>query len=125
MPKSAAFIRIKGAVLAVVEAIPAGQVTTFKAIGAHLDIMPRHVAYILAMLTPDEQIQTPWYRVVGDGGKLTRTRRDAHGISQAEHLAADGVRVEPGQCVADFEALFFALILNSTGVSPVVREFND
>ncbi len=71
MAKSAAFARIKKEILAIVEAIPNGKVTTYKAIGEALEVMPRHVAYILTTLAEDESEQIPWHRVVSDGGKIT------------------------------------------------------
>jgi methylated-DNA-protein-cysteine methyltransferase related protein len=58
------FARIQAQVLAVVRTIPKGKVVTFADIGAHLDVMPRHVAYLLAKLTPEEQALLPWYRAV-------------------------------------------------------------
>lgn len=54
MPKSESFARIKADVLAIARAIPPGRLTSFWAIGSHLDGAPRHVAYILATLTLDE-----------------------------------------------------------------------
>jgi alkylated DNA nucleotide flippase Atl1 len=72
MPKSAAFIRIRNDVLAIVRAIPAGKLATCKAIGAHLDVMPRHVANILRMLSPQDTAVIPWHRVVSDTGPLAR-----------------------------------------------------
>jgi methylated-DNA-protein-cysteine methyltransferase related protein len=71
MAKSAAFARIKKEVLSIVEAIPSGKVSTYKAIGESLDVMPRHVAYILTTLGEDESEQIPWHRVVSEGGKIT------------------------------------------------------
>lgn len=121
MPKSAAFIRIKSAVLAVTRAIPPGRVTTYKAVGMHLDVMPRHVAYILSQLTPEEQADTPWYRLVGDDGRLTRAQHDALGVSQRDHLAAEGVIVAADGRLPDFGDLFFELDEISTGVHPVPR----
>jgi methylated-DNA-protein-cysteine methyltransferase related protein len=56
MPKSPAFIRIKADVLKIVTAIPLSRVTTFRSIGEHFDVMPRHVAYILTMLSPEEKV---------------------------------------------------------------------
>ncbi len=93
MPKSAAFIRIKADVLNIVAAIPEGRVSTYRSIGAHLDVMPRHVAYILTMLTADEKARLPWYRVVADGGALGVPKFDHSGRSQAERLQAEGIDV--------------------------------
>ncbi len=90
MPKSAAFMRIRSDVLAIVTKIPPGKVATFKAIGAHLDVMPRHVAYILRMLSPQEKAVIPWHRVVADTGVLDKPKFDGAGISQLELLRQEG-----------------------------------
>lgn len=52
MAGSPFFARIKADVLAIARSVPAGQAITYADIGQHLDVMPRHVAYILKML-PD------------------------------------------------------------------------
>jgi hypothetical protein len=56
MAKSPFFARIKADVLTIVASIPEGSVVTFRDIGAHLDVMPRHVAYILKMLDAEERV---------------------------------------------------------------------
>jgi methylated-DNA-protein-cysteine methyltransferase related protein len=121
MPKSAAFVRIKADVLAITRAIPAGRVTSFRAIGYHLDVVPRHVAYILATLTDAEQAQTPWHRVVSDTGALDRPKHDGSGQSQAELLAAEGVRLDQALRIVDMDLLFFAISEESTGVAAGTR----
>lgn len=67
---SANFARIKDDVIAITMAIPKRRIMTFKAIGDHLDVMPRHVAYILATLPDVLAKVVPWYRVVPKGGAL-------------------------------------------------------
>lgn len=67
---SADFARIKDHVVAITMAIPDHRIMTFKAIADYLDVMPRHVAYILATL-PDVLAEVvPWYRVVPESGAL-------------------------------------------------------
>ena len=58
------FARIKRDVLTIVASIPAGSVLTLRDIGLHLDVVPRHVAYILAQLKPEEREGLPVDRVV-------------------------------------------------------------
>ncbi len=71
------FARIKGDVLRILSAVPPGRVVTFADVGAHLDVMPRHVAYILARLGPGEQARTPWHRAVAADGTLAAPTSDA------------------------------------------------
>ncbi len=105
MPKSAAYIRIKADVLRIVKAIPVGRVATFADIGCHLDVMPRHVAYILAMLSDEEKARYPWHRVVADKGRLGKPKSNSFGISQTELLHSEGICVSKGGCVEDFDSI--------------------
>jgi methylated-DNA-protein-cysteine methyltransferase related protein len=64
------FARIQRDVFAIVASIPKGALVSFRAIGVHLDLVPRHIAYILAM--PDQTLrdEIPWHRVVPHDGVL-------------------------------------------------------
>lgn len=100
MPKSAAFIRIKADVLGIARDVPRGRVCTYMAIGRHLDVMARHVAYILATLTDDERSGVPWHRIVAESGALNRTKH-GRGAEQRARLEAEGVAFTAGGVVAD------------------------
>jgi methylated-DNA-protein-cysteine methyltransferase-like protein len=84
------FARIKGDVLLILSAVPRGRLVTFKQIGAHLDVMPRHVAYILAQLDPIEAATVPWFRAVPESGVLTTAKVAADGATQKSCLAEEG-----------------------------------
>lgn len=121
MSKSAAFARIRREVLELTLQVPLGRVSTFAAFGAALDIMPRHVAYILATLPPEEEQLVPWHRLVGARGELLigpkmakakqidaaatekalRSRRRAEW--QRKLLRAEGVPVGPEGSVTNLE----------------------
>lgn len=94
MPRSAAFARIKADILAIIRAVPEGSVVTFAAIGAHLDVMPRHAAYILAILAGGEDEAFPWHRAVAADGALLSGPR---GARQAVLLAAEGHAITRGK----------------------------
>ena len=64
MAKSPLFARIKADMLTIAASIPEGGVVTFRDIGAHLDVMPRHVAYILKKLDAEKRATFPAERVV-------------------------------------------------------------
>jgi methylated-DNA-protein-cysteine methyltransferase related protein len=104
MPKSPAFARIKKEIIAIVEAVQTGNVTTYKAIGASLAVQPRHVAYILTTLNETESEQVPWQRVTGDGGKITAPKLYDE---QLARLRSDGVDCENG-VVVNFDERFIA-----------------
>lgn len=93
MPKSPAFIRVKEQVLQIVAAIPEARVSTFQSIGEHLDVVPRHVAYILSQLSPNEKTFYPWHRVVSQDGSLGAAKRNPDGRSQADLLADEGILI--------------------------------
>ncbi|MBC2670702.1 MGMT family protein [Novosphingobium piscinae] len=99
--RSPAFARIRADVLAIVQAVPPGTLVTFGDLGAHLDVMPRHVAYILATLDPAEQLAIPWHRAVPESGRLRPGASDALGSSQADLLRAEGVAVAASGMIAD------------------------
>jgi methylated-DNA-protein-cysteine methyltransferase related protein len=107
MPKSAAFIRIKNQVLTMTSSIPTGRICTYASIGQHLAVMPRHVAYILTMLSPEEKDGIPWQRVVADGGAISAPKT-AKAVEQIEYLATEGIEVNKSKKIIDFEAVFIA-----------------
>lgn len=121
MAKSDAYARIKSDVYAIARVIPPGQLTTFAAIGDFLDVVPRQVAYLLALRNDEEREATSWHRIVGDGGVLGRTKYDAFGQSQASLLEADGLDVGQTGHVIDFERHFFTPTTENTGVRPTPR----
>lgn len=94
------FARIKQDILAIVITIPKDRLTTYKAIGEYLDIMPRHVAYILSDSLVDI---VPWHRVVAEQGQLTKGRRADH---QKQLLLQDGFSIDRKGFVAGFESAF-------------------
>ena len=101
MAGSVAYARIKADVIAIVDRIPAGRLATHGAIGRHLAVVPRHVAYVLAMLDDSERETIPWWRVVADGGAIGRhQRRD----DQMQRLKREGCAVAPAGIVQDFAA---------------------
>lgn len=68
------FKHIKNDVLLMVQSIARGHVTTYASMGAHIDVVPRHIAYILSQLSLEEQVQYPWWRVVGAQGALGQAK---------------------------------------------------
>jgi methylated-DNA-protein-cysteine methyltransferase related protein len=99
LAKSPFFARIKADVLKITACIPKGRLCTFTDIGTHLDVMPRHVAYILTTLEDDQKMVVPWYRVVGESGKIGTAKFCPEGTSQVELLKCEGVETCAGQIV--------------------------
>lgn len=87
MAKSPFFARIKADVLTIVASIPDGGVVTFRDIGAHLDVMPRHVAYILKMLDAEERAAFPAGRVVAKAADALDVAALPHGVPRQQRPA--------------------------------------
>jgi methylated-DNA-protein-cysteine methyltransferase related protein len=121
MAKSPFFIRIKSDVLRLVSAIPKGKVCSYSSIGEHLDVVPRHVAYILSTLEPMEKIHYPWYRVVGGDGKLGKLKRSQSGETQSELLRLEGVLVADNNIESSLQKVFVQAEKLKSGVSKQVR----
>lgn len=97
------FARIRDDVLAITRSVPPGSLVTFSDIGQHLDVVPRHVAYILATLGAPLDQTVPWHRVVPEGGLLKSAKYDSCGQSQAELLRAEGVMVSSSGAIEDLD----------------------
>lgn len=82
--------------------------------------MPRHVAYILAQLTPSEKLIYPWHRVVAHDGSLAVSKQNPDGKSQAELLKDEGVLVSANKLSAFPRLLIPAGELKS-GVAKQIR----
>ncbi|MBU8538599.1 MGMT family protein [Falsiroseomonas tokyonensis] len=115
------YARIKGDVLRIVQAVPPGRVVSFAEVGAHLDVMPRHVAYILSMLSDIEKATLPWHRVVGADGRLGVSKAGADGAPQRVMLVAEGAAFDPDGRMTDFVARSIAVASLQHGVPPQTR----
>jgi methylated-DNA-protein-cysteine methyltransferase-like protein len=105
MARSDNRVRLRARVLAVVAAIPEGRVTTYGAIGRHLHVSARQVAFVLATLTAAESARLPWFRVVAAHGVVSSTKLGAVGRRQIARLRAEGVAVTPRHKVEDFKVI--------------------
>jgi methylated-DNA-protein-cysteine methyltransferase related protein len=121
MPKSEAFIRIKADVLRIVSTIPHGKLTSFQALGYHLDVMPRHVAYMLSQLSPEEKLALPWYRVTADKGLLGTVKLHADGRTQAQLLGDEGIQFTTASQVAHYDKYFVEIKALKHGIALQTR----
>ena len=76
--------------------------------GEHLDVMPRHIAYILSQLEDNEKFVYPWHRVVSGDGSLGSPKSNPDGTSQADLLRAEGIPVTGKRLATNFELVFMA-----------------
>lgn len=101
--RSAFFARIKMQVLQLTSAVPAGKVCTYQSMGKHLDVMPRHVAYILSQLEPHEKLEYPWHRVVSADMSLGAPKQNPDGTTQADLLRNEGLLISGNKVISSVE----------------------
>jgi methylated-DNA-protein-cysteine methyltransferase related protein len=99
MANSPFFARIKADVLQIIAAVPEGRVVSFTDVGQHLDVVPRHIAYILATLEDDQKMILPWYRAVAEGGKLGTPKFAPDGTAQEALLRHEGWSIRKSELV--------------------------
>ena len=93
--------RVPGAALQaiwdVVAMIPRGKVSTYGDVAraAGFPGRARHTGYALRMLPKD--LQLPWHRVVGAGGRIVFPKASAHYREQGRRLRSEGVAVNNGR----------------------------
>jgi methylated-DNA-protein-cysteine methyltransferase related protein len=116
MAGSPFFARIKGDVLKIMAAVPKGRLVTFQDIGRYLDVMPRHVAYILSQLRGDEQATTPWFRAVAENGTVANHKTNDFGLSQRDLLAEEKHLIAPDGRILDFGQKLVAVEALESGV---------
>ncbi len=129
-------------VVRVIRSVPRGSVTTVAAVSRFLMVPTDHVFYLLArrlgaepnanvearMQAGDERSTSvgpspqpepvPWHRVIARAGGIVRPFPDAHGRTQAQDLAVEGVHVDALGRVRNFAAHFYQPTVESTGVIP-------
>jgi methylated-DNA-protein-cysteine methyltransferase related protein len=108
-PPGSGTSRALDAIWQVVGAIPRGRASTYGAVAraAALPGRARQVGY--ALHVAPRELNLPWHRVVGAGGRIVFPRASPHHLEQARRLRAEGVRVRDGRVPAaamtDLEAL--------------------
>lgn len=98
MAGSPFFARIRRDVLAIARSVPSGKAVTFADIGRHLDVMPRHVAYILKMLPDPAAEGVDPARIIASDmphPALVAVASLDHGVPQ-QSRPADAPAVAPG-----------------------------
>jgi alkylated DNA nucleotide flippase Atl1 len=87
---------MRRALIALVNEAPQGRACELSALAAALNIPPRHAAYILSALSPDEAVLIAWHRVVPDGGRFTPAKRKGARVAeQVRRLEAEGLPLGP------------------------------
>ncbi len=93
----------------VVCAIPRGQVATYGAVARAAGLPGRARQAGFALRVAPQDLNVPWHRVVGAGGRIVFPQASKSGSEQARRLRAEGVSVRAGRvekaALTDLEAL--------------------
>jgi methylated-DNA-protein-cysteine methyltransferase related protein len=81
----------------VVCAIPHGQVTTYGAVARAAGLPGRARMAGYALRVAPDNMNIPWHRVLGAGGKIVFATTSSHHREQAKRLRAEGVAVKQGR----------------------------
>ena len=106
--KSVAFARIRAEVIRIVALIPAGKFTTYGSIAIHMNVIARHVATVLARLTPEESTTLPWHRVVAADARISPNMDPSLARKQRRLLKAEGLRIQ--QAYVSLKSLYWRAI---------------
>lgn len=80
-----------------VDAIPRGSASTYGAVARAAGMPGRARLTGRALREAPKEMNIPWHRVVGAGGKIVFPRASAHFREQARRLRAEGVPVKEGR----------------------------
>jgi methylated-DNA-protein-cysteine methyltransferase related protein len=90
---SPAFKRIRAEVIRLVGLVPEGKFTTYGSIAVHMNVMARHVAFVMGRLTEEEAERLPWHRVVGADARISPKIDAELARVQKERLEKEGMKV--------------------------------
>lgn len=85
------------AIWQIVCAIPRGRASTYGAVARAAGLPGRARLTGLALRTAPGEMNLPWHRVVGAGGRIVFPRGSRHHREQARRLRAEGVTVTAGR----------------------------
>ena len=84
----------------VVASIPRGQVSTYGAVARAAGLPGRARQTGFALRVAPEELNLPWHRVLGAGGRIVFPKTSRHFKEQARRLRAEGVTVKDGRATA-------------------------
>ncbi len=86
---------------AVIHRIPRGFASTYGAVARAAGMPGRARLTGKALREAPEEMNIPWHRVVGAGGKIVFPRNSVHFREQTRRLRAEGVMVKEGRVAAE------------------------
>ncbi len=88
--------QMRAAIVAIIHAIPAGQVRGYGEV-ALLAGLPGRARLVARVLGQNDDPTLPWYRVLRSDGRIAMAEGSAGWREQAQRLRAEGVVVENGR----------------------------
>src|SRR5882762_2771877 len=104
-PKSKAFARIRAEVIRLVGLIPEGKFTTYGSIAIHMNVMARHVAFVMSNLKEDSA-KLPWHRVVSADARISPNMDAELSKVQRRRLKKEGMKINAAGYIQDADAHF-------------------
>lgn len=86
---------------AVVDSIPRGSASTYGSVARAAGMPGRARLTGRALREAPKDMNIPWHRVVGAGGRIVFPRTSVHFREQARRLRAEGVAVKEGRVAAE------------------------
>jgi methylated-DNA-protein-cysteine methyltransferase-like protein len=105
-PKSKAFARIRAEVIRLVALIPPGKFTTYGSIAIHMNVMARHVAFVMSRLTEKESAELPWHRVVSADARISPNMDEELAKVQRRRLKKEGMKINTGGYIQEADTHF-------------------
>jgi methylated-DNA-protein-cysteine methyltransferase-like protein len=105
-PKSKAFARIRAEVIRLVGLIPEGKFTTYGSIAIHMNVMARHVAFVMSRLTPEESATLPWHRVMSADARISPNMEASLARKQRQRLRGEGMKINAAGYIQDPDSYF-------------------
>ena len=84
----------------VVASIPRGHVSTYGAVARAAGLPGRARQAGFALRVAPHELNLPWHRVLGAGGRIVFPKTSRHFKEQARRLRAEGVTVKDGRAAA-------------------------
>jgi methylated-DNA-protein-cysteine methyltransferase-like protein len=100
-PKSKAFARIRAEVIRLVGLIPPGKFTTYGSIAIHMNVMARHVAFVMSRLTEEESAKLPWHRLVSADARISPNMEASLAREQRRRLRREGLKINTAGYIQD------------------------
>ena len=105
-PKSKAFARIRAEVIRLVGLIPPGKFTTYGSIAIHMNVVARHVAFVMSRLTEEESATLPWHRVVSADARISPNMKASLAREQRRRLRREGMKINAAGYIQDADSHF-------------------